>query len=319
LKNYRQLTQLQRYQIYGLMKAGVNQSAIARDLQVHKATISRELRRNRGRSGYRPLQAQGKARARQAERDRTSIVPATWQQIETLLEQQWSPEQIRGRMRLEKQPTVSHEWIYQYVWADKAAGGQLYLQLRCQKLRRKKYGKSSRRGQIPDRRSIDERPAVVDRKNRLGDWEADTMIGRRHQQALVTLVERKSKLTRIAKVTRNTAAAMEQVTVHELKGLPRKTVTADNGREFAGHKRIAQRLNIDFFFAHPYCSWERGLNENTNGLIRQYFPKGHDFATITEDQITFVMEQLNNRPRKSLGYKTPNEVCFKLTNVALTS
>lgn len=319
MKNYCQLAQEQRYQIYALMKAGFKQSEIARELQVHKSTISRELKRNRGGRGYRPQQAQVKARARQRERDRSSIAPATWQQIETLLGQEWSPVQIRGRMQLEKQSTVSHEWIYQRIWADKALGGKLHLNLRCQKLRRKKYGKSSRRGQIPNRRSIDERPAVVERKNRLGDWEADTMIGRHHQQALVTLVERKSKLTRIAKVTRNTAVAMEQVTVRELKGLPCKTITSDNGREFAGHQRIAAQLNVDFYFAHPYCSWERGLNENTNGLIRQYFPKRHDFATITEQEIDFVMERLNNRPRKSLGYKTPNEVCFKLTSVALTN
>ena len=319
MKHYRQLAREQRYQIYGLKKAGFSQSAIAEELKVHKSTISRELRRNRGRSGYRPLQAQGFAEQRQKARSRTSITSARWQQIEGLLEQEWSPEQIHGWLRRRGQQTVSPEWIYQYIWAQKALDGELYLHLRCQKLRRKKYGKSSRRGQLPNRRSIDERPAVVARKNRLGDWEADTMIGRGHQQALVTLVDRKSKLTRIVKVVRNTAAAMEQAAVSELKGLPVKTITSDNGREFAGHQRIAQKLKCSFFFAHPYCSWERGLNENTNGLIRQYFPKKHDFATITDDEVLFVTDRLNNRPRKSLGYKTPNEVSFKLTNVALKS
>lgn len=316
---YRQLTREQRYQIYGLMKAGFNQTEIAGEVGVHKSTISRELRRNEGRCGYRPQQAQRLADQRQQERDRTRITPQQWRRIEALVEQQWSPEQIAGRLKLEKQPAVSPEWIYRHLRADQAAGGDLYLHLRCQKRRRKKYGKTSVKGHLPNRRSIDQRPQVVDRKNRLGDWEADTIIGRRHRQALVTLVERKSKLTRIAKVMRNTAAAMEHATVTELQGLPVKTITSDNGREFAAHERIAARLQTDFFFAHPYCSWERGLNENTNGLIRQYFPKKHDFAQITEDEIVFVTEQLNNRPRKTLGYKTPNEVCFKLDPVALTS
>ena len=319
MNHYRQLTREQRYQISGLIKAGYNQSQIAAEVGVHKSTISRELARNRGRGAYRAPQAQRLATARQRERDRTRIAPGTWQQIEELVEQQWSPEQISGRLRLEKQPPVSPEWIYQHLRMDKAAGGDLYLHLRCQKRRRKKYGKTSIKGHLSNRRSIDQRPAVVDRKNRLGDWEADTMIGRHHQQALVTLVERKSKLTRIAKVTRNTAAAMEHVTVRELKGLPVKTITSDNGPEFAGHERIAARLHTDFFFAHPYCSWERGLNENTNGLIRQYFPKKHDFAQITEDEIEWVTERLNTRPRKALGYKTPDEDCFRLTTVALTS
>ena len=319
MNHYRQLTREQRYQISGLMKAGSNQTQIAVEVGVHKSTISRELTRNRGRCGYRPQQAQRRASERQRAHDRTRITPEQWRHIEALIEQQWSPEQIHGRLRLEQQPPVSPEWIYRHLRADKAAGGDLYLHLRCQKRRRKKYGKTSVKGHLPNRRSIDQRPAVVDRKNRLGDWEADTMIGRHHQQALVTLVERKSKLTRIAKVTRNTAAAMEHATVTELRGLPVKTITSDNGPEFAGHERIAARLQTEFFFAHPYCSWERGLNENTNGLIRQYFPKKHDFAQITEDEILFVTERLNTRPRKSLGYKTPEEVCFKLTTVALTS
>jgi IS30 family transposase len=317
--SYKQLTQEQRYQIYALMKAGFNQTEIATEIGVHKATVSREQERNRGQRGYRPKQAQELAGARHKFRVQPRITPATWQQVEHLLGQQWSPEQITGRLRLLNQPSVSHERIYQYIYRDKCAGGALHLNLRCQKKRRKRYGSYDRRGQLPARTSIDERPPIVDHKQRIGDWEADTIIGRAHREAIVSLVERKSKLTRLAKVRRNTAEAVRQALTAQLQSLVVKTVTSDNGREFAQHQQIAQQLQASFYFAHPYSSWERGLNENTNGLVRQYFPKRHDFSKITKRQINHVRDRLNNRPRKTLGYKTPNEVFFKLPLVALTT
>ena len=195
--NYQQLTQEQRYQIYALMKAGFNRTQIASEISVHKSTVSREMRRNRGRRGYRPQQAHELALTRQQHRVVPRITPQTWQQVERLLARQWSPQQISGRLRLERQPTVSHERIYQHIYADKQAGGTLHRHLRCQKVRRKRYaGGRDRRGQIPARRSIEERPRVVALRTRLGDWEADTIVGRNHQQALVSLAERKSKLVR---------------------------------------------------------------------------------------------------------------------------
>ena len=317
--SYTQLTREQRYQIYALKKAGHNRTAIARNLGVHKATVSRELTRNLGERGYRPKQADQLTRARRRQRVRPRIAPPTWQQVTDLLAQQWSPAQISGRLRLERQPSVSHERIYQYIYADKRAGGTLHLNLRSQKARRKRYGSYSRRGQLPNRRSIDERPAIVESKARRGDWEADTIIGQRRQQAIVSLVDRKSKLTRLAKVERNTAELVAQAMVTQLASLTVKTITSDNGREFAHHQQVAARLSADFFFAHPYSSWERGVNENTNGLVRQYLPKKSDFSKITDKQIEKVEERLNNRPRKTLGYKTPNEVFFKLPLVALTT
>jgi IS30 family transposase len=214
---------------------------------------------------------------------------------------------------------VSHERIYQYIYADKRAGGTLHLNLRLQKQRRKRYGSYSRRGQLPKRRSIDERPKIVDRKARRGDWEADTIIGRNHQAAIVSLVDRKSKLVRLAKVARNTAKLVGRVIITQLQPLPVKTITSDNGREFAQHQAVAARLSADFYFAHPYSSWERGINENTNGLVRQYFPKKSEFSKITDRQIRKVEDRLNQRPRKTLGYKTPHEVFFKLPLVALTT
>jgi IS30 family transposase len=317
--NYTQLTQEQRYQIYALMKAGFNRTQIASEISVHKSTVSREMRRNRGQRGYRPKQAHELAITRRELRVAPRITPQTWQQIETLLRRQWSPEQIRGRLVLEQQPSVSHERIYQYIYRDKQQGGTLYRNLRSQKKRRKRYGSYDRRGHLPARRSIAERPKIVEQKRRLGDWEADTIIGRNHQQALVSLVERQSKLTRLAKVTHNTAELVAQAMTVQLAPLEVKTITSDNGREFARHQSIAQQLKADFYFAHPYSSWERGLNENTNGLVRQYFPKKHDFATITDTEVNHVLERLNNRPRKTLGYRTPTEVFFKRPLVALTT
>jgi len=317
--SYTQLTREQRYQIYALKKAGHNRTEIARNLGVHKATVARELVRNLGERGYRPKQADELARERQKLRVRPRIQPETWRQVAHLLAQQWSPAQISGRLTLEQQPTVSHERIYQYIYADQRAGGSLHHHLRCQKQRRKRYGSYSRRGHIPARRSIDERPAVVDRKARRGDWEADTIIGQNHRQAIVSLVDRKSKLVRLAKVVRNTAELVGRAITTQLAALVVKTITSDNGREFAQHQEVAAQLSADFYFAHPYSSWERGLNENTNGLVRQYFPKKSDFSKITDKQVNKVVARLNQRPRKTLGYKTPNEVFFKLPLVALTT
>ncbi len=170
------------------------------------------------------------------------------------------------------------------------------------------------------RRSIETRPTIVEAKRRRGDWKADTIIGRNnHQQAIVSLIERTSKFVRLAKVARNTAELVGQAIPAQLHSLQVRTITSDNGREFARHQHIAAQLKADFYFAHPYSSWELGLNENTNGLVRQYFPKKSEFSKITDRQLNKVVERLNHRPRKTLGYQTPNEVFFKLPLVALTT
>ena len=322
MKQYTQLTQEQRYQIYILLKEDYSQTNIASALGVHKSTISREIRRNKGQKGYRPQQAHQWCLHRREEKIATRIKEITWRWVEQLIHQDWSPEQVSKWLQSEKHQCVSIEWIYQYILADKYSGGTLYQHLRCQKQRRKRYGSYSKRGQIPNQVSIEQRPAVVETRKRFGDWELDTVIGKNHQQALVTIVERKSRLTLIAKVIRKTATAVSQAIIELLTPLKSwaLTLTADNGREFSEHEHIAKTLNSKFFFAHPYASWERGLNENTNGLIRQYFPKGHDFTTITQQQIDAVMNKLNNRPRKCLGFKTPNEVFYgSKLSVALVS
>jgi len=312
MSNYRQLTREQRYQIYALMKAGICQTEIAKVIGVHKSTISRERRRNCGLRGYRPKQAHRFAEIRRGKAVTTRISPDTWLLVEHLLRDDWSPEQISGWLFRERLITVSHEWIYQFVIKNKRQGGDLYQHLRCKKQRRKRYGSTSYRGRLLNRISIDQRPAIVDTRSRIGDWELDTIIGKRHNQALVSLTERKSRLTLLAKVKRKTAESVSRSIRRLLEPIASKvvTLTSDNGKEFARHQEIATALQASFYFAHPYSSWERGLNENTNGLIRQYFPKKHDFTTITEKDITMVMNKLNNRPRKCLAFKTPNQVFF---------
>lgn len=312
MSNYKQLTQEQRYQIYALMKAGLCQAQIANIIGVHKSTISREARRNRGLRGYRPKQAHFLALTRRKKAVQPRITTNTWSIVQQLLRNDWSPEQISGWLLHDRQIKISHEWIYQFILKDKRQGGKLYQHLRCKKQRRKRYGSTSYRGQLLNRVSIDQRPKIVEQRSRIGDWELDTIIGKRHKQALVSLTERKSRLTLIAKVSRKNAKAVSNSIQHLLEPIASKvlTLTSDNGKEFARHQEMSKALQADFYFAHPYSSWERGLNENTNGLIRQYFPKKHDFTTITEEAITMVMNKLNNRPRKCLGFKTPNQVFF---------
>jgi IS30 family transposase len=321
--NYAQLTQEQRYQIAVLKKAGHMQVEIARLIGVDKSTISRELRRNHGLRGYRPKQAHRLAVERRQAKVRPRITEQEWQRIHALLRQEWSPDEIGERLRLEGQRAVSHEWIYQHVYTDKQNGGDLHSFLRCQKQRKKRYGSNNRRGKIPNRIGIEHRPSVVDLKSRFGDWESDTIIGKGHKGAIVSLVERKSIYTLLGKVERKTSELVTDMEIRLLSPLKERvhTITQDNGLEFAGHQKVAAQLNADVYFANPYASWERGLNENTNGLVRQYIPKSRRFNTVTDAEVDFIMLRLNHRPRKTLGYRTPHEVFFntktQLTGVAL--
>jgi IS30 family transposase len=311
---YTHLTQDERYQIAILKKAGHDKSDIARLMNRHPSTIGRELDRNHGKRGYRPKQALefSPARMRACENG-PRIADDTWSFVDTKLAETWSPEQISGYLKTNDRPTVSHESIYLRIYADKRAGGTLHRALRCQKARRKRYGGRERRGTIPNQVSIELRPAIVDNRERFGDWEGDLVIGAGQQQALVTLNERKSRYSLIAHVPFKTAQAVSDAMISLLTPFAAcvHTLTTDNGKEFAQHERIAKTLNADFFFAHPYASWERGANENMNGLIRQFFPKKMGFDSITDKEIAFAMHRLNHRPRKCLGFKTPHEVFMK--------
>lgn len=319
MRTYRQLTQEQRYQIYALKKTGHTRTEIAEVIGVHKSTVSRELKRNRGGGGYRPQQAHALALVRK-QKSVPRITMEVWAKVESLLRQDWSPEQISGRLKKEQKVCISHEWIYQYVLKDKQAGGDLYRHLRCQKKRRKRYGTYDRRGKLPNCRSIEERPAIVNTRKRLGDWEVDTLNGRKHKEAIVTLTERKSRFTLLGKVSQRTAQAVRQQVCRLLLPVKDKvhTLTSDHGKEFADHAQIAETLQLQFYFAHPYAAWERGTNENTNGLLRQYFPKKSDLQFVANNEIEQAMSSLNFRPRKCLAFRTPFEVFFK-HSVALTS
>ena len=319
MRTYTQLTQAQRYQIYALMKMGHPQTQIANCIGVDKSTISRELRRNRGQRGYRPKQAHGLALSRRKQ-GQSRIQSETWALIEAKICLDWSPEQISGWLLKHYHIQVSHEWIYQYILSDKQAGGDLYQHLRCQKKRRKRYGSRDRRGKLLNRRSIEERPAIVAHRQRIGDWEVDTLVGKGHHQAIVTLTERTSRLALLRKVDRRTAELVSETVIDLLHPVADRThtITADNGKEFAEHERIAQDLGLDFFFAHPYAAWERGANENMNGLVLQYIPKNRELTSVTENEMVQIMIKLNHRPRKCLDFKSPYEVFFSQP-VALTS
>jgi len=312
MKKYHQLTEHQRYQLAALRKEGHWQKTIAANLGVHPSTISRELRRNRGQRGYRPHQAHQKTQQRRQEAVKAvKMTPEVIAQVEEKLCQEWSPEQIAGWLPRTGGISLSHERIYQHVWTDRQAGGSLYTHLRqSHKKRKKRYGKPDGRGQIRNRVSIEQRPEVVAEKSRIGDWEIDLVVGRKQHGALVTLVERRSRYTVMGKVATKQAEEVATTTIDllEPKQEHTHTITADNGKEFAAHQRIGQALQAQVYFAHPYHAWERGLNENTNGLIRQYFPKYTDLETVTDADIQHVLERLNHRPRKRLGFRSPDEV-----------
>lgn len=314
MRTYTQLTRGKRYQIRALLKAGISQTMIAHYLRVHKSTISREIRRNTGHKGYRPRQAHEAAMARRfAAAKRIKMTPAMMELIDFYLRQDFSPEQVSGHLARTHGLSISHETIYKHVWNDKRNGGSLYKHLRHSNRRyRKRYGSQELRGRMKECVSIDLRPAIVDAKSRIGDWEIDTITGKNGKGHMITIVERKSKLTLIERVPDKQSDDMAKAIIKLLRPYKDKvlTITADNGREFSRHKKISKNLKANVYFAHPFRSWERGLNENTNGLLRQYFPRKMDFRKIDADSIQHAMDRLNNRPRKSMDYATPNEVFF---------
>lgn len=313
-KPYCHLTHEQRSQIEVLKQHRLSNAAIAAQLGVDRATIGREIKRNRARGGYRGKSASNKATTRRAHASASprKMTKALVMLIEEkLVGEQWSPDQISGWLAIEGKGNISAECIYRHIWNDKKHGGTLYKHLRHGgKKYNKRKGKNTWRGIIHGRVDIDCRPAIVNEKSRIGDWEGDTIQGANHASAILSHVERHSKYTRLHKLIAATAANTTAAAVQDLRAHKHKviTITYDNGKEFAGHARIAEILNANIFFAKPYHAWERGLNEHTNGLVRQYFPKGTDFHRVSDEEIALVEKKLNNRPRKVLGYKTPFEV-----------
>lgn len=312
LMRYHQLTENERYQIYALKKAGHSQKAIALLLRRSPSTISRELRRNQGLKGYRPQQAQRLSEVRRKEAPKFKKVTSEIRKnIEQLIRQDLSPQQVVGYIKREIDIALHHETVYQLIYDDKRQGGNLCEHLRiANKPYRKRYGSYDRRGKIPNRRCIEERPAIVEERGRIGDWEGDTVIGKGRSSALLTLIERNTLYAIAVKLSGKNAEKLAEAAIKALHPIRDQvlTITFDNGLEFAAHDQIASAINADIYFAHPYASWERGANENMNGLIRQYFPKGTDFNTVSQKQVNDVMNKLNNRPRATRGFKTPNEL-----------
>ncbi len=314
--SYIQLTAGDRYTIAALKKQGLTPTNIATATGRHRSTIYRELKRNTcwhiDRS-YRPSKAQRRTKARRRRSRRNQhFTENDYAVVRQKLRQEWSPEQISGDLKRKEKRCFSHETIYRYIWRDKKNGGTLWKHLRCaQKRRRKRYNAYDSRGRLSDKRNIAERPAIVETRKTQGHWEIDTVMGKGSKHCIVTLVERKTGYTIIGQLNDRTTKSLNARTIKLMKRLPAqfKTITADNGTEFHQYKVIEQATNCPFYFANPHHSWERGTNENTNGLIRQYLRKGTSMAGLTQQQCDRIAAKLNTRPRKRLGYKTPDE-CF---------
>ena len=314
------LTQEQRYTIEVLRNNNYTLKEIGGIIGRDKSVICRELKRNSdNRNGvYRSDLAERKCKKRHDEKPKMQrFTLVIKEQTDAWLKEDYSPEQIVGLAKLKQLSCVSIERIYQYVWKDKTNGGVLYTHLRNNgKTYRKRGASKDKRGQILGRIGIEKRPAEVDQKQRIGDTEVDLIIGKDHKGALVTINDRACGLLKMRKSKSKEASEIEKIVIESLE--PWKpfmhTMTSDNGKEFANHLNISKSLEIDYYFARPYHSWERGANENLNGLVRQYFPKGSDFSLITDEQVKIVEEKLNNRPRKRFGYLTPNEVYLSAIN-----
>lgn len=315
-----QLTESQRYTICVMLQTGNQQSVIARTIGKDKSVISREIKRNcdKRNGAYKYELAQKKCEDRHKNKaKKISFTVSVQQLVCEGLTEFYSPEQIVGNAKKKGLICVSAERIYQYIWLDKRQNGKLYKNLRTQGKRYRKRGASKdKRGMIVGRVDISKRPLVVEKRERLGDLEIDTIIGKNHKGAILTINDRVTGALKMKKLNSKDANELGLETIKILEEWRPfiKTITSDNGKEFAAHQMISDELNIDFYFARPYHSWERGSNENLNGLIRQYIPKKTDFATITDEYVEFVEKKLNNRPRKRHNFETPNQIFTQLIN-----
>jgi len=311
-KKYQHLTLILRSQISCLRARGLSLSQIALELKIHKSTVSRELKRNSVNAQYSPQIAQnaGDKRRSKASSRPKALKENVLKLVKEKLHLQWSPEQISGWLKT-RRIRISFAALYRYIRQDRNKGGGMHLNLRH---RGKPYKNKPKGGagvrHIPNRTGIDKRPESVENKDLIGDWEGDLIVGKGHKGFLLTYVDRCSKLIKIARLSLKEAQQVVKATKELFGKMKRKvrTITFDNGGEFAHHEKITEALGADIYFANPYSSWERGLNEHSNGLIRQYFPKGQDFTKVSKAQVQKVENLLNNRPRKVLGYKTPAEV-----------
>lgn len=306
---YRQITSNERHAIAALLRQGMSLPEIAKNLGRHRSTIWREVHRN-GRwlhGAYIAQKACERARGRRTRCRRGPRFSVEERElIFDLMAAKWSPEQIAGTLRRSGLLRISHETIYRWIWEDKWRGGKLHLLLRqAVKKKRKRYAQKDSRGRLGGKRHITERPPSAEKRSRQGHWEMDTVLGKGSKHCLVTLVDRKTRFTLIGKLRARTKDEVNRVVPKLLVGHPVKTITADNGTEFHGYRELEKSIGTRIYFATPYHSWERGTNENTNGLIRQYVPKRSNMRKLTQSQCDEIARDLNTRPRKTLGYRTP--------------
>ena len=312
MKKRKKLDFKERLKIEDLYRQGLGITAIAKRIKRAPSTVSREIKHNSSSQEYMAHMASQQARTRLSE---SRYVPRKMTQafkkkLKALLKKGWSPEQISGRLKYQGL-SISHEAIYQWIWANKQHQGKLYRYLkRHGRTYRKRISSYRDRGQIRHRVDIDQRPKIVEQRSRVGDWEIDSIVGKGHRGAIISMVERNTRFTKIIKVNDRKAARVAASLVKQLRKFKSKvlTITSDNGKEFAYHQHVSNALSADFFFAKPYSAWQRGTNENTNGLVRYYLPKGTDFSMLTHKDIQKIEDALNNRPRKCLGFKTPKEL-----------
>ncbi len=320
------LSEGQRYQIFALLRAHHSKSEIATIIGVHKSTITRELQRNSYLGtrnyypGYAQRQSENRCRLRSSNYKKTTPASVFETARKYIVEEQYSPEQVVGYCRLHGIKMCSHETLYKWIWRDKSFGGNVYLSLRRRGRKfRKRGNKNNSRHFIPDAVDISQRPSVVDERSRFGDFEVDTIVGASHSQHILTIVERRTGLLFMARLKKPTSKITSDLLVQLLSTLAQngyvKTITADNGMQFASHQEVTSCLGADFYFARPYHSWERGTNENTNGLIRQYIPKKSNFDNYSDEDLAKIQFKLNSRPRKRLGYLTPLEIFKSLTQI----
>jgi IS30 family transposase len=313
---YHQLTSEERYMLSTLRAQGFNQKQIALIMDRSPSTISRELLRNRCQDGfYRVSKAISRTTGRRSRsRANSRFTSSQWAQVTQLIREDLSPEQVSGWLRRYTRIRISHETIYRYIWLDRYRGGSLHTHLRQHpKKKRKRYASYEARGRLAGKRHISQRPRSAHNRSRVGHWEGDTVMGSRDHHCIVTLVERKTGLTAIGKLSQRTKKLTAKRLIQLIQEQPRpvKTITLDNGTEFHDYKRVEQETGVKFYFANPYHSWERGTNENTNGLIRQYLPKGKSMAKLTQVQCEKIAAKLNTRPRKRLGFRSPEE-CYAI-------
>jgi IS30 family transposase len=307
---YHQITPAERYTLGALRKQGYSNAEIARITERHRSTIGREFQRNCAKhdGAYRHSKAQERTNGRRSRSRRNSQFGTNeWELVEILLREKFSPEQVSGWLRLLEILEISHEAIYTHVQRDKTRGGNLWRNLRQPSRYRKRYGPAEKRGRLMGKRHISERPPAAETRSEIGHWEMDVVIGAGNQHCVVTLVERMTGATLIGKLRCRKVVALNARVIELIQAHPGlfKTITVDNGPEFHGYEEIERATGVTVYFANPYCSWERGTNENTNGLIRQYLPKRMSMKHVTQERCNAIASSLNNRPRKRHGFRTP--------------